>query len=168
MESAAACPSCCFRAQRNNNIKSGAAVRRRSGYRGAQQQQQQHGYSYYRQAGCTGGVPEDFVPITESSWNVSDDGVVERLVDPKKMDSLKQDKTDTGLKSNHSLANIGYQPVIDQPTGSLQIPSSPAPVPPPDGTLCIYRRAWSNLERPPRPPPPPPACSRSSSCQLVD
>ena len=120
------------------------------------------------QAGCTGGVPDDFVPITESSCIVSDGGVVERLVDPMKMDSLKQDKTDTELKSNHSLANIGHQPVIDQPTGSLQIPSSPAPVPPPDGTLCIYRRAWSNLERPPRPPPPPPACSRSSSCQLVD
>ena len=108
----------------------------------------------------------------ESSRIESDGGVVERLVDPEKMDSLKQDKTDTELKSDHTLANIGHQPIVDQPTGSLQIPSSPAPVPPPDGTLCIHRRCWDNLERSPsqfvQPPPPPLACSRSSSYQLVD
>ena len=64
-----------------------------------------------------------------------------------KMSSLMQDKTDTELNSDGSFANIGHLPILDQPTGSLQIPSSPTPVPPPDGKLCIHRRAWANLER---------------------
>ena len=145
------------------------------------------------QAGCTGGAPDDVVPLNSEAAVVSwlqvqsDGGVVEQLVDPMKMNSLKQDKTDTELNSDHSLANIGHQPILDQPTGSLQIPSSPAPVPPPDGKLCIFRRHWDNLEQqrsalpaeesspvPPLPPasstqrfvplplpPPPPAVGRS-------
>ena len=63
-------------------------------------------------------------------------GVVERLVDPLKMSSLVQDETDTELNARGPFA-----------TGSLPIPSSPAPVPPPDWKLCIHRRAWANLER---------------------
>ena len=85
----------------------------------------------------------------ESSRIESDAGVVERLVDPMKMSSIMQDKTDTELKSDDSFANIGHQQIFDQPTGSLQIPSSPAPIPPPDGTKCIHRRHWANLERQP-------------------
>ena len=99
----------------------------------------------------------------ESSRVESDGGVVERLVDPMKMDSLKQDKTDTELNSDHSFANIGHPPIFDQPTGSLQIPSSPAPVPPPDGKLCIHRRHWANLERQPSELP-----AEESSYDLVD
>ena len=138
------------------------------------------------QAGCTGGAPDDAVPRMASSRVESDVGVVARLVDPMKMSSLMQDKTDTELNSDGSFANIGHLPILDQPTSSLQIPSSPAPVPPPDGKLCIHRRHWANLERQPselpaehgagaaaehafvQPPPPPPACSRPSSYQLVD
>ena len=155
MESAAASPSCCFRAQRNGNINSGAAVASWLHWRRSRRRRSPH-------------------------------GVVERLVDPMKMSSLMQDKTDTELNSDGSFANIGHLPILDQPTGSLQIPSSPAPVPPPDGKLCIHRRHWANLERQPselpaehgagaaaehafvQPPPPPPACSRPSSYQLVD
>ena len=88
---------------------------------------------------------------------------VERLVDPMKMSSLMQDKTDTELNSDGSFANIGHLPILDQPTGSLQIPSSPAPVPPPDGKLCIHRRHWANLERQPSELP-----AEESSYDLVD
>ena len=90
-------------------------------------------------------------------------GVVARLVDPMKMSSLMQDKTDTELNSDGSFANIGHLPILDQPTGSLQIPSSPAPVPPPDGKLCIHRRHWANLERQPSELP-----AEESSYDLVD
>ena len=37
-----------------------------------------------------------------------DVGVVARLVDPMKMSSLMQDKTDTELNSDDSFANIGH------------------------------------------------------------
>ena len=90
-------------------------------------------------------------------------GVVARLVDPMKMSSLMQDKTDTELNSDGSFANIGHLPILDQPTGSLQIPSSPAPIPPPDGKLCIHRRHWANLERQPSELP-----AEESSYDLVD
>ena len=138
------------------------------------------------QAGCTGGAPDDAVPRMASS-RVESDGAgaaaehafvqppppppacprqawsVERLVDPMKMSSLMQDKTDTELNSDGSFANIGHLPILDQPTGSLQIPSSPAPVPPPDGKLCIHRRHWANLERQPSELP-----AEESSYDLVD
>ena len=114
-------------------------------------------------AGCTGAAVDDAVPRM-ASWRVeSDDGVVARLVDPMKMSSLMQDKTDTELNSDGSLANIGHLPILDQPTGSLQIPSSPAPVPPPDGKLCIHRRHWENLEQQPSELP-----AEESSYDLVD
>ena len=79
-------------------------------------------------------------------------GVVERLVDPLKMSSLVQDETDTELNARGPFA-----------TGSLPIPSSPAPVPPPDGKLCIHRRHWANLERQPSELP-----AEESSYDLVD
>ena len=115
------------------------------------------------QADCTGATPDDAVPRMASSRVESDVGVVARLVDPMKMNSLMQDKTDTELNSDGSFANIGHLPILDQPTGSLQIPSSPAPVPPPDGKLCIHRRHWANLERQPSELP-----AEESSYELVD
>ena len=115
------------------------------------------------QAGCTGGAPDDAVPRMASSRVESDVGVVERLVDPMKMSSVMQDKTDTELNSDGSFANIGHLPILDQPTGSQQIPSSPAPIPPPDGKLCIHRRHWANLERQPSELP-----AEESSYDLVD
>ena len=138
------------------------------------------------QAGCTGAAPDDAVPRMASSRLESDGagaaaehafvqhardgraaaaehGVVARLVDPMKMSSLMQDKTDTELNSDGSFANIGHLPILDQPTGSLQIPSSPTPVPPPDGKLCIHRRHWANLERQPSELP-----AEESSYDLVD
>ena len=104
------------------------------------------------QAGCTGGAPDDAVPRMASSRVESDDGVVERLVDPLKMSSLVQDETDTELNAGGPFA-----------TGSLPIPSSPAPVPPPDGKLCIHRRHWANLERQPSELP-----AEESSYELAD
>ena len=103
--------------------------------------QSQAGYSG---TGCTGCMA--------SSRVESDVGVVARLVDPLKMSSLMQDETDTELNARGPFA-----------TGSLPIPSSPAPVPPPDGELCIHRRAWANLEREPSHLPAEP-----SSYDLVD
>ena len=41
----------------------------------------------------------------DSRAAAAEHGVVARLVDPMKMNSLKQDKTDTELNSNHSFAN---------------------------------------------------------------
>ena len=90
-------------------------------------------------------------------------GVVARLVDPMKMSSLMQDKTDTELNSDGSFANIGHLPILDQPTGSQQIPSSPAPIPPPDGKLCIHRRHCDHLERQPTQSP-----AEHSFYELVD
>ena len=43
-----------------------------------------------------------------SSRVESDVGVVARLVDPMKISSLMQDKTDTELNSDDSFANIGF------------------------------------------------------------
>ena len=81
-----------------------------------------------------------------SSRVESDVGVVARLVDPLKMSSLVQEETDTELNSGGPFANIGQLPILGQLTGSLPIPSSPAPVSPPNGELCIHRRHWGNLE----------------------
>ena len=77
---------------------------------------------------------------------------LERLVDPLKMSSLVQDETDTELNARGPFT-----------TGSLPIPSSPAPVPPPDGKLCIHRRHWANLERQPSELP-----AEESFYELVD
>ena len=90
-------------------------------------------------------------------------GVVERLVDPVKMSSLVQKETDTVLKVECPLPTVGPLPIPGELTGSLPIPSSPAPVPPPDGKLCIHRRHWANLERQPSELP-----AEESSYDLVD
>ena len=73
-----------------------------------------------------------------SSRVESNAGVVERLADPLKMSSLVQHETDIELNARGYFA-----------TGPLPIPSSPAPVPPPDGRLCIHRKHWANLEQQP-------------------
>ena len=115
------------------------------------------------QAACTGAAPDDAVPRIASSRVESDVGVVARLVDPLKMSSLVKDETDTELKAEGPLANVGQLPIPGQLTGSLPIPSSPAPIPPPDGKLCIHRRHWGHLERQPTQLP-----AEHSSYELVD
>ena len=60
------------------------------------------------QADCTGAAPDDAVPRMPSSGVESDVGVVARFVDPMKISSLMQDKTDTELNSDDSFANIGF------------------------------------------------------------
>ena len=86
-----------------------------------------------------------------SSREEGDIGVVERLVDPLEMSRLMQKKTDTELKVECPLPNVGPLPIPGQLMGSL-------PFPPPDGELCIHRRFWANLERePPHGPAEPPS-----------
>ena len=79
-----------------------------------------------------------------------------------RMDSM-QKETDTELKVECPLPNVGPLPIPGQLTGSLPFPVSPAPIPPPDGELCIHRRVWANLEREPSHLPAEP-----SSYDLVD
>ena len=99
-----------------------------------------------------------------SSREEGDIGVVERLVDPLKMSRLMQKETDTELKVECPLPNVGPLPIPGQLMGSLPFPVSPAPIPPPDGKLCIHRRFWANLERESSHLP----AESSSSYDLVD
>ena len=117
----------------------------------------------HSQAGCTSGAPDDAALRMASSREEGDIGVVERLVDPLKMRRLMQKETDTELKVECPLPNVGPLPIPGQLTGSLPFPVSPAPIPPPDGELCIHRRVWANLEREPSHLPAEP-----SSYDLVD
>ena len=117
----------------------------------------------HSQAGCTDGAPDDAALRMASSREEGDIGVVERLVDPLKMSRLMQKETDTELKVECPLPNVGPLPIPGQLTGSLPFPVSPAPIPPPDGELCIHRRVWANLEREPSHLPAEP-----SSYELVD